>query len=59
MRIRLKLLIEIPNKTYRMIKNNKYDYGDMNIIIQNVTQLNNIRERIKLEKLETELINKE
>ena len=47
----MKLLIEIPDKTYRMIKNNKYDYGDMNIIIQNGTPLDNIRERINLEKL--------
>ena len=47
----MKLLIEIPDKTYRMIKNNKYDYGDMNIIIQNGTPLDNIRERINFEKL--------
>lgn len=35
----MKLLIEIPDKTYHMIKHNKYDYGDMNIIIQNGTPL--------------------
>ena len=52
----MQLLIEIPDKTYRMIKNNKYDYGDINIIIQNGTPLdNNIRERMEiLHKLEKE-----
>lgn len=45
----MKLLIEIPDKTYRMIKNNKYDYGDINIIIQNGTPLDNIRESINFD----------
>lgn len=31
----MKLIIDIPKKTYDMIMSNKYDYGDMNIIIQN------------------------
>ena len=52
----MQLLIEIPDKTYRMIKNNKYDYGDINIIIQNGTPLdNNIKERMEImHKLEKE-----
>lgn len=35
----MKIVIEIPDKTYHMIKSNIYDYGDMNIIIQNGTPL--------------------
>lgn len=35
----MKLLIEIPEKTYHMINTGTYDYGDMNIIIQNGTPL--------------------
>lgn len=47
----MKLLIEIPEKTYRMINAGLYDYGDMNVIIQNSIPLDKIRERISLEKL--------
>lgn len=35
----MKLLIEIPEKTYHMINAGQYDYGDMNVIIQNGTPL--------------------
>ena len=31
----MKVLIDIPEKTYHMISENVYDYGDMNVIIQN------------------------
>lgn len=31
----MKLLIEIPEKMYHMINAGSYDYGDMNVIIQN------------------------
>lgn len=31
----MKLLIEIPDKTYDKIIDNSYDYGALNIIIQN------------------------
>ena len=37
----MKLLIEIPEKTYHMINDNFYDYGDMNIIIQNGIPIKN------------------
>lgn len=47
----MKLLIEIPEKMYHMINTNYYDYGDMNVIIQNGIPLDQIRERISLEKL--------
>ena len=47
----MKLLIEIPEKTYRMINAGLYDYGNMNVIIQNSIPLDKIRERISLEKL--------
>lgn len=32
---KMKIVIDIPEKTYLKILNNQYDYGDMNIIIQN------------------------
>ena len=31
----MKIVIELPVQTYEKIMNNIYDYGDMNIIIQN------------------------
>lgn len=31
----MKILIDIPEKTYQMIKSGFYDYGDMNLIIKN------------------------
>lgn len=33
----MKLIIDIPEKTYQKIKERIYDYGDMNVIIQNGT----------------------
>ena len=35
----MKIVIDIPSRTYERILSNKYDYGDMNIIIQNGTPL--------------------
>lgn len=35
----MQVVIEIPEKTYHMINAGFYDYGDMNIIIQNGTPL--------------------
>jgi len=35
----MKIVIELPDKTYHMINAGYYDYGDMNVIIQNGTQL--------------------
>lgn len=31
----MKIVIDIPSRTYEKILSNEYDYGDMNIIIQN------------------------
>jgi hypothetical protein len=47
----MKLLIEIPEKMYHMINTGQYDYGDMNVIIQNGIPLDKIKDRISLEKL--------
>ena len=33
----MKIIIDIPEKTYQKIKEGIYDYGDMNVIIQNGT----------------------
>lgn len=33
----MKIVIEIPEKTYQKIITGTYDYGDMNVIIQNGT----------------------
>lgn len=46
----MRLMIDIPDKTYRMIKANKYDYGDMNIIIRNGIPLDKIKAEIEEEK---------
>lgn len=35
----VKIVITLPDKTYHMINANYYDYGDMNLIIQNGTVL--------------------
>lgn len=35
----MKLIIDIPEKTYHMINAGFYDYGDMNVIIQNGTPI--------------------
>jgi len=35
----MKLVIDIPEKMYNKINTGLYDYGDMNIIIQNGIQL--------------------
>ena len=35
----MKVVIDIPEKTYNRILNNEYDYGDLNVIIQNGTPL--------------------
>ena len=35
----MKLIIDIPEKTYHMINAGFYDYGDMNLIIQNGTPI--------------------
>ena len=35
----MQLVIEISDKFYKNILNNTYDYGDMNVIIQNGTPL--------------------
>lgn len=43
----MKLIIEIPEKTYHMINAGFYDYGDMNVIIQNGTPLDKIRVEIE------------
>ena len=47
----IELVIKIPEKMYHMINEGLYDYGDMNVIIQNSIPLDKIRERISLEKL--------
>lgn len=39
----MKLLIEIPEKMYHKINAGFYDYGDMNLIIQNGIPLDKIR----------------
>lgn len=31
----MQIVIDIPNKAYENIVKNEYDYGDMNVIIQN------------------------
>ena len=41
----MKLLIDIPEKMYHMINANFYDYGDMNIIIQNGVIIDKKREQ--------------
>lgn len=35
----MQIVIDIPEKTYNMINAGLYDYGDMNVIIQNGTPL--------------------
>lgn len=35
----MQIVIDIPNKAYEKIVKNEYDYGDMNVIIQNGTPL--------------------
>ena len=35
----MQIVIEIPEKMYHMINAGFYDYGDMNVIIQNCTPL--------------------
>ena len=35
----MKLIIDIPEKMYHMINAGFYDYGDMNVIIQNGTPI--------------------
>ena len=35
----MKVLIDLPDKTYHKINKNVYDYGDMNVIIQNGTPI--------------------
>lgn len=35
----MQIVIDIPDKTYEKIMSNEYDYGDMNVIIQNGTPL--------------------
>lgn len=35
----MQIVIDIPDKTYEKIVENEYDYGDMNVIIQNGTPL--------------------
>ena len=35
----VEVLIRLPEKTYRKILSNEYDYGDMNVIIQAGTPL--------------------
>ena len=42
----MKLLIEIPEKTYHMINAGQYDYGDMNVIIRNGTPLDDVKAEI-------------
>ena len=44
------IVIKLPDKTYHMIMANQYDYGDMNIIIQNGTLLSD-----KLDKIGNEI----
>jgi hypothetical protein len=44
----MKLLIEIPEKTYHMINTGSYDYGDMNVIIQNGIPLEQYEYRKKM-----------
>ena len=41
----MKLLIEIPEKTYHKIIEGTYDYGDMNVIFQNGTPFSKALER--------------
>lgn len=43
---RMKLIIDIPDKTYHKIIDGTYDYGDMNVIIQNGTPLDKIRKEV-------------
>ena len=38
----MKIVIDIPGKMYNMINVGCYDYGDMNVIIQNGTPLPDI-----------------
>ena len=38
----MKLIIDIPDKTYHKIIDGTYDYGDMNIIIRNGTPLDDM-----------------
>jgi carbohydrate-binding DOMON domain-containing protein len=38
-RLNMKLIIDVPDKTYHNIIDGFYDYGDMNVIIQNGTPL--------------------
>lgn len=35
----MQIVIKMPDKTYEKIMSNEYDYGDMNVIIQNGTPL--------------------
>lgn len=35
----MQIVIDIPNEAYENIVKNEYDYGDMNVIIQNGTPL--------------------
>ena len=43
----MKLIIEIPDKTYHKIIDGTYDYGDMNVIIQNGTPLDDVKAEIE------------
>ena len=45
----MQIVIELPEKTYHMIMAGQYDYGDMNIIIQNSTLLHDKLNKIKAE----------
>lgn len=45
----IELVIKLPEKTYHMINAGFYDYGDMNVIIQNSIPLDKIRAEIRAE----------
>ena len=53
----VEVVIRLPEKTYRKIVSNEYDYGDMNVIIQAGTVLPKGHGRIgDLDKLKETLI---
>ena len=51
----VEIVIKLPDKTYQMIKDNRYDYGDMNLIIQNGTPLPKGHGRLIIEPTKEEI----
>lgn len=51
----VEIVIKLPDKTYHMINAGYYDYGDMNLIIQNGTVLPKGHRRLITEPTKEEI----